>query len=85
MSTTRAVKAECSDVGGRPALPFALDGGPHGRPAGTVVEMLQPGYMLHDRLLRPAMVGVSKGAPKVAPKGSPNYGNDNPQSDSAAE
>ena len=26
---------------------------------GTVVEVLQPGYMLHDRLLRPAMVGVA--------------------------
>lgn len=31
-----------------------------GRPAGTIVEVLQPGYMLHDRLLRPAMVGVAK-------------------------
>jgi molecular chaperone GrpE len=31
-----------------------------GRPAGTVVEVLQPGYVLHDRLLRPAMVGVAK-------------------------
>lgn len=30
-------------------------------PAGTVVEVLQPGYLLHDRLLRPAMVGVAKG------------------------
>ena len=29
-------------------------------PAGTVVEVLQPGYVLHDRLLRPAMVGVAK-------------------------
>ena len=27
---------------------------------GTVVQELIPGYMLHDRLLRPAMVGVSK-------------------------
>jgi molecular chaperone GrpE len=25
---------------------------------GTVVEVLQPGYIQHDRLLRPAMVGV---------------------------
>src|SRR5437870_2058615 len=32
-----------------------------GKPAGTVVEVLQPGYVLHDRLLRPAMVGVAKG------------------------
>src|SRR4051812_29248377 len=30
-------------------------------PAGTIVEVLQPGYMLNDRLLRPAMVGVAKG------------------------
>jgi len=27
---------------------------------GTVVQVAQPGYLLHDRLLRPAMVGVSK-------------------------
>lgn len=26
---------------------------------GTVVEVLQPGYMLHDWVLRPAMVGVA--------------------------
>ncbi len=35
-------------------------------PAGTVVEVLQPGYVLHDRLLRPAMVGVAKGGAKPA-------------------
>jgi molecular chaperone GrpE len=34
-----------------------------GKPAGTVVEVLQSGYVLHDRLLRPAMVGVAKGGP----------------------
>ena len=33
-------------------------------PAGTVVEVLQDGYLIHDRLLRPAMVVVSKGGPK---------------------
>ena len=27
---------------------------------GTVTRVIQPGYMLHDRLLRPALVGVSK-------------------------
>ncbi|HEX7967535.1 MAG TPA: nucleotide exchange factor GrpE [Stellaceae bacterium] len=32
-----------------------------GQPAGTVVQVLQPGYAMHDRLLRPAMVGVAKG------------------------
>ena len=31
--------------------------------AGTVVQVVQEGYVLHDRLLRPAMVGVAK-APK---------------------
>jgi molecular chaperone GrpE len=35
-----------------------------GEPAGTIVEVLQPGYLLHDRLLRPAMVGVAKEAAK---------------------
>ncbi len=29
---------------------------------GIVVQVVQPGYQLHDRLLRPAMVGVSKSA-----------------------
>ncbi len=29
-------------------------------PAGTIVQVLQPGYVMHDRLLRPAMVGVAK-------------------------
>ena len=37
-----------------------------GQPGGTVVEVLQPGYVLHDRLLRPAVVGVAKGGPKQA-------------------
>jgi len=31
-----------------------------GRPAGTVAQVLQPGYLYHDRLLRPAMVAVVK-------------------------
>lgn len=38
------------------------------QPAGTIVELLQPGYMLHDRLLRPAMVGVAKGDPRTPPE-----------------
>ena len=36
-------------------------------PAGFVVQVVQPGYMIGDRVLRPAMVGVSKGGPKTAP------------------
>lgn len=34
-----------------------------GKPAGTVVQVLQPGYTLHGRLLRPALVGVAKNGP----------------------
>ena len=38
-----------------------------GAAPGTVIEVLQPGYVLHDRLLRPAMVGVAKaGSPPPA-------------------
>jgi molecular chaperone GrpE len=32
------------------------------QPAGTVAQVVQPGYVLADRLLRPAMVGVAKAA-----------------------
>ncbi len=34
-----------------------------GQPAGTVAQVLQPGYVLNGRLLRAAMVGVAKGEP----------------------
>jgi molecular chaperone GrpE len=36
-------------------------------PAGTVVQELAPGYLLAGRLLRAAMVEVSKGGPKANP------------------
>ena len=36
-------------------------------PAGSVVQVVQPGYKIGERVLRPALVGVSKGGPKVAP------------------
>jgi molecular chaperone GrpE len=41
-----------------------------GRPAGSVVQVLQTGYQMHDRLLRPALVGVAKGdsPPKDMPR-----------------
>ena len=38
-------------------------------PANTVVQVVQPGYSIGDRVLRPAMVGVSKGGPKHAAAG----------------
>jgi molecular chaperone GrpE len=36
-------------------------------PAGSIVQVVQPGYMIGERVLRPALVGVSKGGPRVAP------------------
>jgi molecular chaperone GrpE len=36
-------------------------------PAGTVVQVAQSGYMIGDRILRPALVGVAKGGAKAAP------------------
>ena len=36
------------------------------KPAGTVVQVVETGYVLKDRLLRPAKVGVSKGGPAPA-------------------
>jgi molecular chaperone GrpE len=35
-------------------------------PAGTVVQVVQAGYVIGDRVLRPALVGVAKGGPKAA-------------------
>jgi molecular chaperone GrpE len=35
-------------------------------PAGTVVQVVQTGYVIGDRVLRPAMVGVARGGPKAA-------------------
>ena len=36
------------------------------RPEGTVVQVVQAGYAIGDRVLRPAMVGVAKGGPATA-------------------
>jgi molecular chaperone GrpE len=36
-------------------------------PSGTVVQVVQAGYMIGERILRPALVGVSKGGAKPAP------------------
>jgi len=35
-------------------------------PHNTVLEVVQDGFVIGDRMLRPAMVGVSRGGPKVA-------------------
>jgi len=44
-------------------------------PAGSIVQVVEPGYKIGGRVLRPAMVGVSKGGPKAAPNTS--FSNDN--------
>jgi molecular chaperone GrpE len=33
-------------------------------PAGTVIQVIQTGYAIGERVLRPALVGVAKGGPK---------------------
>ena len=45
-------------------------------PSGMVMQVIQPGYMIGERILRPALVAVSKGGAKPAPA--------NGQPDSAA-
>lgn len=37
-------------------------------PAGTIVQVMQAGFMIGERVLRPALVGVAKGGPKTAPE-----------------
>lgn len=45
-------------------------------PVGTVSQVVQSGWTIGDRVLRPALVGVSKGGPKAAPKEEPATGGD---------
>jgi molecular chaperone GrpE len=44
-------------------------------PSGSVVQVVQPGFVIGERILRPAMVAVAKGGPKMAAPASGN--NDN--------
>jgi len=39
-------------------------------PNGTVLQVVQSGYVIGERVLRPALVGVSKGGPKAAANGA---------------
>lgn len=45
-----------------------------GAEQGTVIEVMQPGFVIADRLLRPALVGVAKAA--SAPQPEPDQGSD---------
>ncbi len=53
-------------------------------PVGTVMNVMQAGYMLHDRLLRPAMVGVSKAITTPAVDAPPSHENTPHQSSAAS-
>ncbi|HJU31850.1 MAG TPA: nucleotide exchange factor GrpE [Hyphomicrobiaceae bacterium] len=39
-------------------------------PTGTIVQVFQAGFLIEDRVLRPAMVAVAKGGPKPPSDGS---------------
>jgi molecular chaperone GrpE len=41
-------------------------------PPGHIADVMQTGWVISDRLLRPAMVGVTKAAPKPAPAQAPD-------------
>jgi molecular chaperone GrpE len=49
-------------------------------PSGTVVQVMQAGYLIGERVLRPALVAVSKGGAKAAPAAAAAVppANDNP-------
>jgi molecular chaperone GrpE len=49
-------------------------------PSGTVVQVVQPGYTIGERCLRPAMVGVSKGGPKPGARSQPADARENAES-----
>jgi molecular chaperone GrpE len=57
-------------------------------PEGTVVEVMQAGYTIGDRVLRPALVAVSKGGakpPKPSPEGGNGFGPKDAPSDDIAD
>jgi molecular chaperone GrpE len=49
---------------------FEVEGSPY--PAGTVAQILQPGYVQHERLLRPALVGVAAGPATASSPATPS-------------
>jgi molecular chaperone GrpE len=42
-----------------------------GIPPGSIAQVVQPGYLIGERVLRPALVGVSRESPKAATSESP--------------
>jgi molecular chaperone GrpE len=65
-----------------PNLHQAMYEVPHSdAPAGHVAQVIQSGYMIGDRVLRPALVGVSKPQPKAAPQASAANNDNAPSGD----
>lgn len=51
-------------------------------PEGTVVQVMQAGFAIGERVLRPALVGVAKGGPKSS---RPQAADDDPATDAAEQ
>jgi molecular chaperone GrpE len=49
------------------------------KPNGTVIAVMQVGYSIGERVLRPALVGVSRGGPKATPASPAPAGEQSPQ------
>ncbi|TYO62525.1 nucleotide exchange factor GrpE [Bradyrhizobium hipponense] len=49
-------------------------------PSGTVVQVMQAGYTIGERVLRPALVGVAKGGAKAAPAANNTNNTNEPNS-----
>lgn len=55
------------------------------QPSGMIVQVVAPGFMIGERVLRPAMVGVTKGGPKLAPKADAGMIDDDPGINTAGQ
>ncbi|MBM3565086.1 MAG: nucleotide exchange factor GrpE [Alphaproteobacteria bacterium] len=81
--TERALMSAFERFGVKPVAALGQPMNPHlheamfeiedaAKPARTVVQVLETGYTIHDRLLRPAKVAISKGGPAaVQPPAGP--------------
>jgi molecular chaperone GrpE len=47
-----------------------------GKAAGTIVQVIEPGYVINDRLLRAARVGIAKASASTAPNAAPEISPD---------
>ena len=65
---------ECAGETFDPALHEAIAQEPSDQPKGTVLRVVQTGYQLHDRTIRPAQVVVSAGAVEPGASGETSDG-----------